>query len=136
MTTVGSALPVWRLPVVDGEKMKVLALLLADPNPIHFDPAAVMAVGLGDCPINQGPSSMAMLANAVRAAFPRGRLTRLQVTLRGSVAAGEEALVRGIVVAHEPTSRGESIRCELTLESGDRTVLRGLADVSVDEGPP
>jgi len=31
---------------------------------------------------------------------------------------------------------GESIRCELTLESGDRTVLRGLADVSVDEGPP
>lgn len=135
MTAVGTPLPVWRVPAVDAERMKVLALLLADPNPLHFDPAAVAAAGLGDRPVNQGPSSMAMLANAVRAAFPQGRLVRLHVTLRGSLAAGEEALVRGVVVARNHTEHGESVRCELTLQAGDRTVLRGLADVLVEEPP-
>jgi 3-hydroxybutyryl-CoA dehydratase len=121
-------LPAWRA-TVDAEKMKVLALLLGDPNPLHFDADAVAAVGLGDRPINQGPSSMAMLANAVRAAYPDGRLTRLEVTLRGSVAAGDEVVVRGVVTGRERTGAGETVHCELTLECGDRAVLRGLADV-------
>ncbi|GLZ50189.1 hypothetical protein Acsp06_63740 [Actinomycetospora sp. NBRC 106375] len=129
MTGVGTELPAWRLDAVDAGKMKVLALLLADPNPLHFDPAAVRAVGLGDRPVNQGPSGMAMLANAVRAAYPAGRLLRLQVTLRGSLAAGDEVVVRGVVTGHELTDAGETVRCELTLESGSRAVLRGSAEV-------
>ncbi|MHC1559142.1 MaoC family dehydratase [Actinomycetospora sp. C-140] len=133
MTAVGTELPVWRLDEVDAARMKVLALLLADPNPLHFDPAAVRAVGLGDRPVNQGPSSMAMLANAVRAAYPAGRLLRLQVTLRGAVAAGDEAVVRGVVTGHELTDAGETVRCDLTLESGSRTVLHGRADVLLPE---
>lgn len=129
MTAVGTALPEWRLAAVDAERMKVLALLLADPNPLHVDAAAVRAAGLGDRPVNQGPSSMAMLVNAVRAAWPDGRLLRLDVDLRGSVAAGDEVVVRGEVTAVEDTDAGERVGCALTLESGSRTVLRGRAEV-------
>jgi acyl dehydratase len=85
---VGRELPDWTLAEVDAEKMKVLALLLADPNPLHFDPDVARRLGIAERPVNQGPSSMAMLANLVRSAFPRGRLTRLHVQLRGSVVAG------------------------------------------------
>jgi 3-hydroxybutyryl-CoA dehydratase len=129
MTAVGDVLPVWRCHAVDGEKMKVLALLLADPNPLHFDRAAVSAAGLGERPVNQGPSNMAMLANAVRAAHPTGRLLRLEVTLRGTVAAGDEVVVRGEVTARDESPAGETIRCELVLEAGSRPVVHGTADV-------
>ncbi|MHB8736479.1 MAG: MaoC/PaaZ C-terminal domain-containing protein, partial [Terriglobales bacterium] len=33
---------------IDPEKMKIFAVVLDDPNPIHLDPAAVRAAGLGD----------------------------------------------------------------------------------------
>jgi hypothetical protein len=75
-------LPEWALAEVDPEKMKVLALLLADPNPLHFDPAVAPRLGVAERPVNQGPSNMAMLVNLLRAAYPRGRLRRLTVQLR------------------------------------------------------
>ncbi|MDT7568612.1 MAG: hypothetical protein QOG76_7236, partial [Pseudonocardiales bacterium] len=60
-------LPVWTLDRVDPEKMKLLALLLADPNPLHFDPEAASRLGIAERPVNQGPSNMAMLVNLLRA---------------------------------------------------------------------
>lgn len=123
-------LPAWTLARVDPEKMKLLALLLADPNPLHFDPAVAPALGVADGPVNQGPSSMAMLANLLRAAFPDGRITRLRVQLRGSVVAGESVRATGRVVGREPTADGERLRCELALQvEGRGTVLTGEADV-------
>jgi acyl dehydratase len=131
MTTTGhEALPDWTLAEVDAEKMKVLALLLADPNPLHFDPAVAPRLGVARRPVNQGPSNMAMLANMLRAAFPDGRISRLQVQLRGSVVAGQSVRARGRVVARERLGDAEQVRCEITLEvDGGAVVLAGDADV-------
>ncbi|WP_214407544.1 MaoC family dehydratase [Pseudonocardia lacus] len=130
MTEVGQELPDWTLDEVDAERMKVLALLLADPNPLHFDPAVAPRLGIAERPVAQGPATMAMLANLVRAAFPQGRLTRLHVRLRGSVVAGQSVRAGGRVVERGPHGPGaEKVRCELSLEAGGRTVLQGEAEV-------
>jgi 3-hydroxybutyryl-CoA dehydratase len=129
-TTEDEALPEWTLAEVDAEKMKVLALLLADPNPLHFDPAVAPRLGVAQRPVNQGPSNMAMLANMLRAAFPDGRISRLRVQLRGSVMAGQGVRARGRVVARERIGDVEQVRCEITLEiDGGAVVLAGDADV-------
>ena len=59
----GDVLPEWDLPVVSREKMKTLAPILADPNPIHFDLESVRELGMGERPINQGPNNMAYVMN-------------------------------------------------------------------------
>jgi acyl dehydratase len=123
-------LPAWTLARVDPERMKILALLLADPNPLHFDPEVAPRLGIADGPVNQGPSSMAMLANLLRSAFPDGRITRLRVQLRGSVVAGESVRAHGRIVGRERTDSGELVRCEAFLDvDGRGTVLTGDADV-------
>jgi acyl dehydratase len=123
-------LPVWTVEQVDPEKMKVLALLLADPNPLHFDPAVAPRLGVAERPVNQGPSNMAMLVNMLRAAFPEGRISRLRVQLRGSVVAGQTVRAGGRVVARERIGDAEQIRCEVTLEvDRGEVVLAGDADV-------
>ena len=126
------ALPDWTLDAVDAEKMKVLALLLGDPNPLHFDPEVAPRLGIAERPVNQGPSNMAMLANLVRAAFPDGRLTRLSVRLRGVVVAGESVRAHGRVVDRWTTADGIStVRCEVVLDAEGRTVLQGEAEVAL-----
>ena len=44
---------------VRAEEMKLIALLLRDPNPIHLDPDAAAACGYGRACVNQGPANLA-----------------------------------------------------------------------------
>jgi 3-hydroxybutyryl-CoA dehydratase len=119
----GDVLPDWTLDAVDPEKMKVLALLLADPNPLHFAASP---------PVNQGPSNMAMLVNLLRQAYPQGRLRRLTVQLRGSVVAGDAVRARGRVTDRRRDGGTETLTCEVALEvDGGRTVLTGEAEIDV-----
>lgn len=57
---VGDLLPQWSVESVPIEKMKLLAAVLRDPNPIHWDRAAVEAQGYGSRLINQGPINFVM----------------------------------------------------------------------------
>ena len=81
--------------------MKTLALLLADPNPIHLDADAARRLGVADRPVNQGPSTMAMAANMLLAAFPGARLTRFSARLLGLVLAGDSVEGGGSVIERE-----------------------------------
>jgi acyl dehydratase len=123
-------LPEWTLDRVDPEKMKLLALLLADPNPLHFDPVAAQRLGVADRPVNQGPSNMAMLANLLRMAFPDGRLARLRVQLRGNVVADDKVRAHGRIRSTERSGNEEILHCEVSLEvAGRGTGATGDADV-------
>ena len=77
---------------VSSEAMKTVAALLHDPNPIHFDVAAVRALGLGDRPVNQGPSNMAYVVSMLaRSAGGPERIRRLRVRFLGNVFARRPA---------------------------------------------
>ena len=67
----GDPLPELVIDPVDPEKMKTMAALLRDPNPIHWDVDVVRQLGMGDRPVNQGPNNMAYLVNLL-AAFAGG----------------------------------------------------------------
>jgi acyl dehydratase len=70
---------------VDASRMKTLALLLGDPNPIHFDAAAAERLGTGGRRVNQGPSTIAMIYNLFAEQLPGQRVRRLDVRLLGNV---------------------------------------------------
>lgn len=133
---VGTELPPWEL-VVDAEKMKVMAALLADPNPIHFDPRALAALGMDERPVNQGPLNMGYLQTMLaRWAGGRDRLLSFRVRFRGNVLAGDTVRAHGRVSALRPTEGGQVATCEISLDVvGGGVALSGTADVLIKETP-
>ena len=70
---VGTELEPFVVDVVSAEKMKLMAALLHDPNPIHLDAEAVRGLGMGDRVVNQGPANQAYLVNMLLALRRRPR---------------------------------------------------------------
>jgi acyl dehydratase len=127
-------LPGWKLDHVDAGRMKTLALLLADPNPIHLDAAAARRIGVADRPVNQGPSTMAMAANLLLAAFPGARLISLRTRLLGLVLAGDGVEGGGTVIDREILDGQERVRCRVRLDvPGRGRVLEGEAVLVLDD---
>ena len=121
-------LPAWRLDAIDPARMKTLALLLADPNPIHFDQAAARRLAGTDQAVNQGPSTMALGVNMLLAAFPGARLVSYRVRLLGLVLAGDGVEGGGTVVDREILDGQERVWCQLRLDvPGRGRVIEGEA---------
>jgi acyl dehydratase len=108
--------------------MKTLALLLADPNPIHFDRAAARRLAGTDQVVNQGPSTMALGVNMLLAAFPGARLVSYRVRLVGLVLGGDSVEGGGTVLDREILDGQERVRCHLHLDvPGRGRVIEGEA---------
>jgi acyl dehydratase len=127
----GDPLPELVIDSVDPERMKTMAALLRDPNPIHWDVGSVQALGLGDRPVNQGPNNMAYLVNLL-AAFAGGfdRVTALRVRFLGNVFAGDRLVAGGEITALEDDE--QTVHCAVWLRRDgdpDDTVMAGTATV-------
>lgn len=109
-TTVPETLE-WHLDRIDPERMKVLALILDDPNPIHVDRRAVRDLGLGDRRINQGPCNMAFLVNMVQRALPHLVVRDVDVRLIGMAHEGDAVDVEGRLV---PSDDPEAVVYEVS----------------------
>jgi acyl dehydratase len=131
---VGDALPELVIESVDAEKMKTMAVILRDPNPIHWDVDLVRELGMGDKPVNQGPNNMAYLVNLLTA-FAGGpdRVRGLRVRFLANVFAGDRLVAGGTVTGVEPVDGGQhAVSCEVWLRrNGDEadTVMAGTARV-------
>jgi acyl dehydratase len=122
VTAAGDLIPERRI-LVRAESMPVWSAALRDPNPIHLDPEAARAAGLGDRVINQGPANIGYLVNALSDAFPGRDIVRMDFRFLDNVYAGDVAVARGTVVA---VSEG-AIECALELSVEGRAVLTGTA---------
>lgn len=99
-TEIGAELETERTPAVDPEKMKLMAAILRDPNPIHFDPKAVAVLGLGDRVINQGPATLSYVADyAAKWAGGVDRIRSIDARMLGNVFAGESVDCGGTIAA-------------------------------------
>lgn len=102
----GAALPAYEIDV-DPEKMKTMAAILADPNPIHFDTRATAELGMGDRPINQGPLNMGYVMTMLASfAGGRDRIRHFRVRFLGNVYGGDRVRAEGEIVAiHDQNPR-------------------------------
>lgn len=119
----GDELPGWRHEV-RASAMVPLAAILRDPNPIHLDPAAVAAAGLGDRVINQGPANLAYVVNMLGNALPNHRIERLDSRFLANVRDGDIVEARGTIV--EATD--DRVTCDVWLDlQGTGPAVRGRA---------
>lgn len=126
---VGQSLAPLEISAVEADKMKVMALILDDPNPIHYDTAAVQRLGLGDRPINQGPNGVAYVINMLLASDPRARsVARIRLRFMANTYAGDHLLAGGTVTALD----GRAAECDVWLRRGDDTIVAGTATLLLD----
>jgi acyl dehydratase len=127
---VGQQLPPLVIESVDPEKMKLMAAILRDPNPIHFDADRVRELGMGDRTINQGPSNMSYLLNMVASwAGGVGKLRSAEMRFLANVFAGDRVECRGRVTEVDADAGTATVEVEAAV--GEQPVLRGAVVVSV-----
>ncbi|HSG78716.1 MAG TPA: MaoC/PaaZ C-terminal domain-containing protein [Acidimicrobiia bacterium] len=128
---VGTEIPPFAVGEVSTEKMKTMALLLRDPNPIHWNVESVVAAGLGDRVINQGPTNKAFIVNAIIGWLgDPARLRSITVRFRGNVYGGESVEAGGVVTAIRDEDGERLADCDVWLRTGDgRDVIVGTATV-------
>lgn len=124
----GSPLGPWTVEHIDPEKMKLFAVVLADPNPIHLDPAAVRAAGLGDRVINQGPASFGYVLNMLNQSAPGARVRELEVRLSANVRGGDRVTAAGEVLESSESHGERRLHCSVWLDvDGGGRALQGTA---------
>lgn len=132
---VGTLIPVFRIDDVDAEKMKTMAALLRDPNPIHFDVDAVRALGMGERVVNQGPNNVGYVVNMLLAWLgDPAAIVTVQVRFRGNVFAGDRLEAGGEVTDIEDTDTARRATCDVWLDRDDGTrVVSGSAVVELPD---
>jgi len=123
--SVGTQIPAFVVEQVSGDHIRMLALLLHDPNPIHFDVAAVTAAGLGDREVNQGGATMAYLYDMLIAWAGSRRCVRsLQCRFLANVFAGDTVVAGGVVTAVRDEPGAREVDCDVwvDIERGARAV--------------
>ena len=122
----GDQIPGWTMESVSREKMKTMAVLLHDSNLIHLDPAVVAALGLGDRPINQGPTNLAYIMNMLdQWSGGFDQLAEVGVRFLANVFSEDSVTASGTVLSAD----GRTAECEVRLDGPDGVVIQGAASV-------
>lgn len=109
---------------VSPEKMKTMAAILQDPNPIHWDVEVVKKLGMGDRPINQGPSNMSYLVNTLTSwRGDPGCLRELAIRYQANVFAGDVVHCEAEVIGID----GDLVRCAIRALVDGSPVITGSA---------
>ena len=133
--SAGTELPVYEVKV-RAAAMKTMAVLLRDPNPIHFDRDVVAALGLGDRVINQGPTNMAYVVDMlVTWAGDPARIRALKVRFLDNVRGGDRVVAGGVVRSVAGDGRHQVAECDVWLDVvGGPRALAGSATVALEAG--
>ncbi|MCD2187254.1 MaoC/PaaZ C-terminal domain-containing protein [Actinomycetospora soli] len=110
---------------VRAEEMKLLALLLRDPNPIHLDADAAAALGFGRACVNQGPANLAYALTHLVRSRPAERLVAFEARFHATVLAGD--VVRPVLAP----DGGFAL-----LGADDRPAVSGHAELAAASGGP
>lgn len=131
----GTIIPAQTVSAVRSEDIAMMALILRDPNPIHFDLAAVVASGLGDRYINQGGSTMAYAMNLLADwAGSRAAIKSIRCSFTGNVFAGDDVQIGGTVQAVRSENGVTLADCDVWAEVvGGRRAIVGTATVQLLE---
>ena len=131
----GYTIPSFVIDPVNREHILQVALILDDPNPIHFDLGAVAAAGMGDREINQGGSTMAYIIDMITAwTGTRSALQRIKCRFRDNVRAGDTVTAGGTVLEVMGGGSTRQALCDVWVDRQDGTrVIDGTVIVALPE---
>jgi len=132
----GETIPSWTMESVSPARMRTMAAILRDPNPVHWDRAATARLGLGDRVVNQSPINLSYIQNMLMAwAGPRS-IKRLRVQFPGVVFEGDRMTAGGVVRSNEVEGQPGAVECDVWLEHEDGTrAIEGIAIVQIPPDP-
>ena len=120
----GHAIPEWVMEEVSAERMRTMAAILRDPNPLHWDRDAVAALPfkLGRRTINQGPLGLGYMVNMLHAWAGPECIRRIVMRFPQVVLDGERVVAGGVVTAVRSEGEQRLADCDIWL----REELRGI----------
>ena len=92
---VGDRIPEWRLDRVTPERMRTVAAIFRDPNPVHWDREFSERVGLAGRVVNQSPVNLGYVVNMLLAWAGPTSLRRLRVEFPAPVLDGDRVTAGG-----------------------------------------
>jgi len=129
---VGDRIPEWVMDSVSPERMRTMAAILRDPNPLHWDRDAVAALPLelGRRTINQGPLGLSYMINMLHAWAGPDCLRRIVMRFPQVVLDGERVVARGEIAGLHEEQGVTLAECNIWLQHDERGVLlEGTATV-------
>ncbi len=134
---VGDPIPEWVMDSVSPERMRTMAAILRDPNPLHWDRDAVAALplGLGRRTINQGPLGLSYMINMLHAWAGPHCLRRIVMRFPQVMLDGERVVARGEITGLREENGETLAECAIWLQHDERGVLlEGTATVALPKG--
>jgi acyl dehydratase len=132
---VGDDLPEWVMESVSAERMRTMAAILRDPNPVHWDREAVAALplGLGKRTINQGPLGLSYILNMLHAWQGPHCIRRILMRFPKVVLDGDRVVAGGRVTAIRNMDGEQLADCEVWLARDGEVLLEGNASVLLSD---
>jgi len=116
---VGDEIPPWEMPSVSAARMRTMAAILRDPNPVHWDSRAVEKLGFGEHTINQGPLGLSYMINMLHAWTGPESVRRIFMRFPKVVLDGDHITARGRVTAVRDEAGRRYADCEIWLDRDD-----------------
>ena len=132
--TVGDEIPEWDMPSVQAVRMRTMAAILRDPNPVHWDPRVVKKLGYGDHTINQGPLGLSYMVNMLHAWAGPTSIRRIVMRFPKPVLDRDHINARGRVTAIRKQNGERVADCDIWLHrEGTDNPLEGTATVAIGD---
>jgi len=127
---VGDEVPEWVMPSVLPERMRTMAAILRDPNPVHWDRRVCAELGFGERTINQGPLGLSYMVNMLHAWTGPDSIRRVFMRFPLVVLDGDHIIARGKVTAVREEDGCRYADCDIWLHrDGSQPPLVGSATV-------
>lgn len=126
---VGDEVPSWHMPSVSAARMRTMAAILRDPNPVHWDSRVVKQMGFGEHTINQGPLGLSYMVNMLHEWAGHGCLRRLVMRFPLPVMDGDDILACGKISGIDDSGDEVLVEIDVWLQRGDEQPLQGEATI-------
>ncbi len=131
---MGDEIPQWDMPSVSAARMRTMAAILRDPNPVHWDRQVCKAKGFGDHTINQGPLGLSYMVNMLHAWTGPESIRRIWMTFPMVVLDEDHIIARGKVTAIREENGERLADCDIWLHrDGTNNPLEGKATVRLPD---
>jgi len=125
----------WRR-LVTADDSRAWAWLLRDDNPLHANPGAAGANGLGSGVVNPGPAGIGYLMTMLLEEFPDAEIRRFHARFNAPVLTPTEVEARGQVTRREADSSGDILHVTLELHARGMLAIRAEAVARLPAGRP